>query len=449
MKYRFILPILYDLLLFMFFGLILMLFPWGGINGIYNSDGVVHINSEGDALQLYRNGKPFYIKGASGDSYFGELSNMGANTIRVYDTLNLASVLDNADKNGLAVIVDIPLPEYDEKYSEYDDDTKNEARKTKIKSLVRTFKNYPALLIWNLGNEVRYPITLIPNKFIKTYNDLIDIIHEEDPNHLVGTTVQRRMDIMAISRHSSKLDIIGYNIFGTIGNLKSNIESLNSILEKPFPYYISEWGIDGYWETEQTTWGASIEPTSTKKIEQLRYRYNNFIRNAGDDCQGSLIFYWGQKHECTNTWFNAYGQLGEKSIMISMLEMLWANKEGNSSKIGLDYMLLDERGAQNSIVLNPNSLIKAELKLKETYDDSLKIRWELYHDHCSLESISDDIGNPKKVENLLTPEHGLSTMLKTPLKEGPYRIYAYLENKDGLVGTCNTPFYVLDSKNEQ
>ena len=72
----------------------------------------VHIIKEQNSFQLIRNGKPFYIKGASGKSYIKELSEAGGNTLRLYDTINLQKILDEATKYNIAVIVDIPLPRF-------------------------------------------------------------------------------------------------------------------------------------------------------------------------------------------------------------------------------------------------------------------------------------------------------------------------------------------------
>ena len=440
--------IIFDILFFTTFIVLFTLYPWGLIKN-YNEAGRVHLKNEEASFQLYRNGQPFYIKGASGISHFEELANTGGNTIRVYDTLNLAEVLDEAEKNGLAVIVDIPLPKYNEQFPAYNDKKKNDERKAKVKYLVQKFRDHPALLIWNLGNELRYPLRLVPNKFIDTFNALIEIIHTEDPNHLVSTTVQRRTDILAITRHSPQLDLLGYNIFGTIKNIRSYITSLNSVLSESFPYYISEWGIDGYWETASTKWGASIEPTSTKKNEQLRDRYVNHILKAGDNCLGSLVFHWGQKHECTYTWFNLFGENSKKSEMVFTLNNLWKGLGKENHDIGLDYMLVDGLGAPSSIILSPSTLTKAELKLKKIHNDSLRISWELYPDYCGLGGISKEIKEPKKITNAIVSKNGLTAIFETPQAEGPYRIYVYLEDQEGYVATCNTPFYVLGESDER
>ena len=118
----------------------------------------VYIKNTENGFQLYRNGSPFYIQGASGNSHFEELSGIGGNTIRVFDTINIQHVLNEAHKNNLAVIVDIPLPKYTIEFNSYLNDEDNKVLKQRIKALVKKYKSHPAMLMWNLGNEVHYPI---------------------------------------------------------------------------------------------------------------------------------------------------------------------------------------------------------------------------------------------------------------------------------------------------
>ena len=54
----------------------------------------VYIQKENKNYTLYRDGKPFEIKGAAGQSNLEKLHEIGGNSIRTYDTLNLRSVLE-------------------------------------------------------------------------------------------------------------------------------------------------------------------------------------------------------------------------------------------------------------------------------------------------------------------------------------------------------------------
>ena len=77
----------------------------------------VYLSHDNGKYTLYRNGQPHQIKGAAGHTNLKKLREIGGNTIRTYDTLNLGSILDEAEKNNLAVMVGLPLPE--SKYSKF------------------------------------------------------------------------------------------------------------------------------------------------------------------------------------------------------------------------------------------------------------------------------------------------------------------------------------------
>lgn len=427
-----------------------------------NESGTVYIKKTENGFQLYRNNKPFYIQGASGNSHFKELANIGGNTIRVYDTLNLSDILDEAYEDSLAVIVDIPLPKFSKEYCFYLDEDNNETLKRKVKSLVDEHCNHPALLMWNLGNELNYPSVRTKriiynffnlsaykeeNNFIETFNELINIIHREDPNHPVSTAFyenQKKMNTTAsIYLNSPEIDLVAYNTFGNIKNL----EILNSqISTSDFrgPYYLSEWGFDGHWERETTLWNAPIEPTSTKKAEQIKERYKIITEMNDETCLGTLLFFWGEKHERTNTWFSLFKD-DSKSEIIKELEKLWGDSVSNYTPIGLNYMLVDSKGARDNIIFAPNETKTAELVFHDIKNDSVRIEWEIHHEDWYLNNQSKTSPPEKLVGSFVRYEKNKATFI-TPVDEGPYRIFAYVYDQYGYFATTNTPFYVLSNK---
>ncbi len=404
----------------------------------------VFIKKTKTGFELIRNGKPFYIQGAGGNSYFKELAETGANTIRVYDTLNLDRVLNDAHRNNLAVIVDIPLPKYDKKYNMYSDEAENEILKKQVKSLVAKHKNHPALLFWNLGNELGHPLVFWKNSFISTFNDLVDIIHEEDPNHPVSTSIGgvSRRSTSIIYLFSPKLDLLSFNSFGNTKNI--NLKQISFIFGNR-PYYYSELGSDGPWEAELTSWSAHIEQTSTKKAEQIRSRFGIIEQNHEGSCVGSLVFYWGERMERTMTWFSLFVN-NYKSEIIKELEYLWKNSDSVPELMGLNYMLVAGKGAKDNIVLKPNELILAEVKYNGLISDSILIKWEIQHDTWQSDYRNDLANNVvKTVDSFVNYKNNTATFV-TPSLEGPYRIYVYLIDSNGYFASTNTPFYILNNK---
>ncbi len=416
---------------------------------IVDETRTVFIKKKDNGFQLFRNGKPFYIQGASGNSHFNDLSSINGNTIRLYDTLNLSNFLDEANRYGLAVIVDLPLPQYNKKYNFYLNEENTNILKQRIKVFIKKHKNHPALLMWNLGNELFYPFIFRKNNFVNTFNELIDYIHKEDPNHPVCTSIAgvSRKAVTSIYLHSPQIDVLSYNIFGNTKDFYKNVSQI-SFLFGARPYYISEWGSDGMWESRLTAWHAPIEQTSTKKAEQINTRYNIITEKKDAACLGSLVFFWGDKHEFTYTWFSFYKD-GCKSEIIKELKNLWENTNRKPALIGLDYMLVDGKGAADNIVFLPNEIKTAEVQFSNGKSDSVIIRWEIYQDawyNGWLEKKLKTKVKPKELADSFIGVYNNRAMFITPKEEGPYRIFAYVYDKNGYFATTNTPFYVLENK---
>lgn len=417
----------------------------------------VFIKKTDKGYQLFRNGNPFYIQGAAGDSHFKELADIGGNTVRLYDTINLQSNLDEAAKYGLAVIVDIPIPAY--KYKYYLSEEAKIALKQKIKVLVKKYKNHTSLLMWNLGNELNYPLIhwkdflRVDNRkksFIDALNEFVDIVHSEDSNHPVSTTTDniRLLQNASIKIFSPGIDLLSYNIFGDTKRFSDKMNRISYILGVS-PYYISEFGSDGWWEIESkfTSWGSPIEQTSTKKAEQINTRYNLIVNNT--NCLGSLLFFWGNKYECTSTWFSLFKDEYKSEIMME-IEHIWCKSNNLPKLIGLDYMLIDEKGAFDNLIFSPNELKESKLKLEIRSSDSVIIKWEIYPD-IWYQGWNEEKYNkkrlkpPSSLECFIRTEKNKATFF-TPTKEGPYRIFAYVFDKRGYFASTNTPFYVLSNK---
>lgn len=452
-------------LIFIFFAFAIVLFGLFSLKHIFkvkefDESRAVYIKKIEKGYQLIRNGEPFYINGVSGYSHLKQLAELGGNTIRLYDTLDLKNTLDEAQEYGLAVIVDIPIPAF--YYAKKWNEDEIIDMKQNVSSLVLKYKNHQALLMWNLGNEVNYPkvswkdflmYKRFRNKrtYRRFYNELIKVIHSEDKNHPVSTSTWDSdiVQFFNISLFSPELDIISYNTFGGI---KGTIQRINN-WEKwlgTFPYFISEFGPNGWWSYEQpkyTSWNSPIEQTSSKKAVQVMNRYN-FILND-KNCIGSLVFFWGYRYECTHTWFSLFID-SYKSEVLKDLGSAWNHTGDEPELIGINYMLVDEKGAMDNIILTSNKEIHSELIFdddKNSFKDRI-IKWEIYAD-VWFDGLQEEKYNTKKMDppepmNCSLHSYDNYATFRTPEIEGPYRIFAYVFDKDGYFATTNTPFYVLN-----
>lgn len=412
------------------------------------STAKVYVKKTSNGYQLIRNGNPFFIKGSSGNSHFAELKAAGANTLRIYDTLHLQQKLDMADSLGLAVIVDIPVP----RFVEPDTIFSNEESMAKLykgtKKFVTRYKDHPALLYWILGNEINYPDLPGDRNLQKNFSALIDLVHELDMDHPVSTAIGGfdRSKLLSIKTTCSSLDLFSINIFGELSTFTKRKENISVLWDGP--YVFSEFGINGPWEADKTTWGAPIEETSTKKAEQYKERYHNYIKTIDDGrCLGSVTFYWGQKQERTHTWFSTYTSTGGKMQTAFEMENLW--KEVNRTYTGpeLNYLLLNERGAKESIVLSSDEKATAQLLfLKNNVIKSYRTTWEIRPENWNY-AHNENEKRPDKIDGLVLKADQTDLLFITPHKEGPYRLYVSIEGENGYFATANVPFYVLNPEN--
>lgn len=347
--------------------------------------------------------------------------------------------MDDAEALGLAVVVDIPLPKFVNDPEFYEKEELFLELKEKIGKTVSRHRNHPALLYWNLGNELYYPYLHVRTTFFENYNKLIDLIHEIDPNHPVSTTTigANKSRVLTIITRSPQLDFISFNSFGILSQFEEKIKPISPVWKGP--HVISEWGVNGPWEAALTSWSAPIEETSTKKAEQIKERHQKYIAPLKEiNSLGSFIFYWSKKNEITPTWYSLFGEDHLKTQAVFELTNIWKNTK---SKIfpgpEIEYLLINNEGAFENITLPPGLLNYAEVVLPDGKIQDPDYRWEIRHESWDQFHIS------KVVPGSEFESNGPKISFKTPKKEGPYRLFVYLTNNTGYVATANVPFYVL------
>ena len=403
----------------------------------------VYIEKTGGGYQLMRNGKPFYINGgAAHSSYLNELKEAGANTARIYDTINLSTTLDKAEALGIAVVVDIPMPKFNNALVYYEDETLFNSVKANVERVVKKHRDHPALLYWNLGNELYYPYFYTNTVFFDQFNILIDLIKKLDPNHPVSTVTigANKLRVLSINRKSPQLDFISFNSFGTLSKFAKKLKPISPIWDGP--HVITEWGVNGPWEANVTNWKAPIEETSTKKAEQIRERHSDFIVPLkSSNSLGSFVFYWGQKNEVTPTWYSLFSVDHRKTQPVFELTKIW-KKDSKATYSGpvLEYILINGKGAPENIILNAGSLAEVSIILPSTQQKNLEYSLEIRHESW----YNFHISNP--VEDVIFKIKGERATFNAPLQEGPYRVFLTISNESDYIATANIPFYVLSSQ---
>lgn len=408
-----------------------------------DTTATVHVEETEEGFHLVRNNQPFFIKGGAADpDYLEELKAAGGNTARIYDTINLKSVLDKAQSLGLAVAVDIPLPQYNTDPKFYEDKEFFLALKERVERVVKRHRNHPALLYWTLGNELAYPYFYKRTSFFSSFNELINLIHDLDPDHPVTTAIVAgsRKRIISIKLRSPGLDFISLNTFGSLTGLDEKIRSISFIADGPF--VISEWGINGPWEETETAWEAPIEATSTKKADIIRERASSDLMENENNL-GAFFFYWGRKQERTATWFGIFDEEEKKNEVYYELSRIWG-KDLNFSGPRIKYLLLNNRGAAESIILSPNEKARIEVAMEEPTPNPANVCWEI-----RKEAWFDIFTSQPQITDLFVDQEIYKASFITPMEEGPYRIFYSFYDSQNNFSTANVPFYVLKPEDEE
>ena len=386
-------------------------------------------------------GKPFKVKGGSGFSYVKELAAAGGNTLKTWDTANLYNILNEAGKNNVYVIAGFYLPPSHFINEFYSDSAKTGLMLRSYLDVVKKYKNHPALLSWCVGNELEFSFHPSKAPFYKFLKQLVSNIRNEDADHPLTTTIMERMNILGIKTFIPEFDYLSINSFANLKQLKPKINALKWIWNGP--YLITEWAPIGGWEAETTAWHAPIENTSTKTAEQVLEYYRNYMPVNDNRLLGSMVFFWGTKQEYTHTWFSMFDEEGHPYQAVESITAIFKNTTPSLLSPQVKFMLLNEKGARENILVKAGSQNIARLVPGQNADTSQwKYKWEILKEDWwgHLKS------KPEKPPAENIPLHVIGGLAKfnAPLKAGPYRIFVTVTNENGYSATANTPFYVLD-----
>jgi len=396
----------------------------------------VKIVAKEDGFTLLRAGKPYFIKGAGGTSYTDRLTKYGGNSIRTWDSRNGAEVLNKTYQLGLTVTMGLNVARERHGFN-YDDTAAVKQQLENLRQEVRKYKNYPALLIWGVGNELN--LDYKNPKVWDAVNGIAKMIHQEDPNHPVTTMLAgvNKREIEYIKARIPELDLLSVQVYGGLASVPQQLR----VAGWDGPYMVTEWGPTGHWESMHTPWKASIEETSSQKAAVYRSRYEASIKQD-KHCVGSYVFLWGQKQERTPTWYGLFTEKGEESEVVDVMQYLWTGSWPQNRAPHIDSVLLNNKKATDMIYLQHGKDYPITVYASDPNQDKMTARWELLPESTDLKNGGDHEGRPTAVPTSVTVKNLNKAVLKTPEKEGPYRLFLYISDGHNKVATANIPFYV-------
>ena len=389
--------------------------------------------------QLYVNQQPFYIKGAgleSGDQE--KLAAAGGNSFRTWRTDQGRQVLDRAQKNGLHVTLglDVSRERHGFDYSNTVDVARQLAA---IKAQVLQFKDHPALLMWDIGNELN--LNSHNPKVWDAVNDISRMIHQIDPNHPTTTSLAGLSKdlVHEIKTRAPDLDVLSVQSYADIVNLPRELRDSGW----DGPYMVTEWGATGHWECGQTGWGAPIEDDSSVKANLYRTRYAIAIASDTNHCLGSYVFLWGQKQERTPTWYGLFLASGEATETVDVMQYLWTGQWPEFRSPELKGLWLDGKTSRQNVHLNPGQRYAAKVLAESPANNaSLTYTWEIMEESGAQSTGGDFEARPRRLPGLVSSGTAGAAQVKAPAKPGAYRLFAYVLNGHGQAAYANIPFYV-------
>jgi hypothetical protein len=296
--------------------------------------------------------KPFFIKGVGcnidrgehGEDYLRMAQTMGANAVRTWGIVPLR-YFDKARDNGLLVDAGIWFdPVRNGKPNSYMDTRYRQKLTREVMAYVKMMKHHPALLSWNLGNEVFSHTDSEKEReaFGSFLKELIDAVHKEDPNHpVIYSCPDGTSELRYLKAHVPNLDIIGVN---TYGGFRSAMRWLE-VNHYDKPVIATEFGCRGGWSQPKDTNNMPYDPFDQYKAFDYDSLWRQ-IEDSRDRSLGGFAFVMGpQRNQFSLTWFNLnYGR--ERRQAFWDLYTLYTGKKPANACPRIDTMQIEPAGSR-------------------------------------------------------------------------------------------------------
>mgnify|MGYP003294129575 CR=1 FL=1 len=383
--------------------------------------------------------REIFVKGVGGTNNLDVAAANGANACRTWggNASEIRRTIEAASASGMYIMQGIWLPKEQELYS-------NSEWKAKMlqecRNLAREFRGDPNILIWGIGNEIELDKGAGAAEAWRFVDEIAREMRAIDPYHLYSTVISYNKDALdAIARYAPSLDIVGINCYGGIDTLAETVRCS----EYDGPYMVTEWGPTGWWEIDQTSWGAPLEQTSEEKRRVYEERYR--IIASDPACTGSFCFLWGQKEERTPTWFCMFVEHdveglplnGEKTPMVEAMERCWTGREPARVAPVIGGITAGRRLPGESATFAAGQKIRFAVEAKDRDKDIDRYVWEVLREATVTATGGAWEPRPDRVGEVHTTS---SPSIRLTFDEpGNYRVYVYVLDKAGFASTANIP----------
>ncbi|MFJ6861525.1 discoidin domain-containing protein [Streptomyces werraensis] len=320
---------------------------YGSTDGTPPTTGAVEVTGSHGNWQLTVGGQPYTVKGltwgpaiADAPTYLPDVKSMGVNTIRTWGTDGgTKPLLDSAAANGLKVVNGFWLqpgggPGSGGCVNYVTDTTYKNTMLTEFTKWVEAYKNHPATLMWNVGNESVLglqncysgaELEAQRNAYTGFVNDVAKKIHSIDPDHPVTSTDAWTGAWPYYQRNAPDLDLYSMNSYGDICGVREDWEQGGYTK----PYLITEGGPAGEWEVPDDANGVPDEPTDVQKAEGYTKAWDCVTGHRGV-ALGATLFHYGTEHDFGGIWFNLLPD-GLKRLSYYAVKRAYTETAGNDN----------------------------------------------------------------------------------------------------------------------
>ncbi|WP_031024015.1 discoidin domain-containing protein [Streptomyces sp. NRRL S-1314] len=320
---------------------------YGSTDGAPPATGAVEVTGSQGNWQLTVGGQPYTVKGltwgpaiADAPTYLPDVKSMGVNTIRTWGTDGgTKPLLDSAAANGLKVVNGFWLqpgggPGSGGCVNYVTDTTNKNTMLTEFTKWVEAYRNHPATLMWNVGNESVLglqncysgaELEAQRNAYTGFVNDVAKKIHSIDPGHPVTSTDAWTGAWPYYQRNAPDLDLYSMNSYGDICGVREDWEQGGYTK----PYLITEGGPAGEWEVPDDANGVPDEPTDVQKAEGYTKAWNCVTGHRGV-ALGATLFHYGTEHDFGGIWFNLRPD-GLKRLSYYAVKRAYTGTAGNDN----------------------------------------------------------------------------------------------------------------------
>lgn len=394
----------------------------------------VYIRGQKGSWYLEVDGKPYYVQGAgcglakgrNGEDYLKLAKELGANSVRTWGTdQGTKQYLDTADRYGLKVAAGIWLnnPTDDGRFSYIHDEEYKARKRDEIFQYVREYKEHPSVLMWIVGNEAIFFTKDKKEKIAlcKFLEGVIKEVHRLDPKHPVCYASASKEDLPYLAKYAPSLDIVGMNEYGSIRTAHGAWD----YLQFDIPYVFTEYG--PYLSIDRPK-DANAKPMELSDIQKAK-KYKEFIEQIisfkGYNL-GGFVFHLGETTQESMTWWNI-NERGLKRASFWMIYEFYTGQKAPCVPVKIESLALSK---QKNI--SPGEMIEVAVSTDNPGREDLIFEYAV---SSAKENILQYYVN--EYEEVEVFGVGPQVKLRTPLKQGVYRLYCFIKDKEGNVASQN------------